>query len=524
MKHLSQAVKVGILALIMAVGSYAVWKTVGQTPSGSSDFRVWAKLIDASGLPVGSRVVIAGLPVGEIVDLSIDGRYARLTMALREDIVLWSNAILRKKSSSLLGDYFIEIDPGSPRSLDAEGKVTNNVRLRSGDQIVRVIEATSADELIRRIDESLPKVDSVLLSVRDLSEDVRALVNGPLASTLNRFDRLVQDEADTVANILARTDATIARIELITRDIRGVTQGADVQVGRILGNLEQASAQARELVATAQGELEQVGLKVREKLDMADGVLSRSESIAAKIDDDQGTLGRLVNDSTLADNLEEITEDAKGFLGNLFGLQTYVGLRTEYNVFAQAARHYVSIELATRPDKFYYIELMKGPRGSAPEVELEFDPAVGAYRRNVVIEDKIRFTFQFAKRLGWMTLRYGIKESTGGVGLDLHGFDNRLHLSVDAFDATFDDWPNLRLTAAYAMFQHLYILAGIDEALNAPGTLPIVAYPADVPVPVEFQEYRYGRDLFFGAMLKFNDEDLTALLTVGGAAVAGALN
>jgi hypothetical protein len=41
-------------------------------------------------------------------------------------------------------------------------------------------------------------------------------------------------------------------------------------------------------------------------------------------------------------------------------------------------------------------------------------------------------------------------------------------------------------------------------------------------VPVQFDEFHYGRDYFFGAMLRFNDEDLAALLTVGGSAVGGA--
>ena len=35
-------------------------------------------------------------------------------------------------------------------------------------------------------------------------------------------------------------------------------------------------------------------------------------------------------------------------------------------------------------------------------------------------------------------------------------------------------------------------------------------------------ELHFGRDWFAGAMLRFNDEDLAALLTVGGSALAGA--
>ncbi len=41
-------------------------------------------------------------------------------------------------------------------------------------------------------------------------------------------------------------------------------------------------------------------------------------------------------------------------------------------------------------------------------------------------------------------------------------------------------------------------------------------------MPIQFDTFRYGRDVFAGAMLKFNDEDLTALLTVGGSALGAA--
>ena len=64
------------------------------------------------------------------------------------------------------------------------------------------------------------------------------------------------------------------------------------------------------------------------------------------------------------------------------------------------------------------IELEKGPRGNYPEVELSFDPTDGSgqWVRRSVIKDEVRFTFQFGKRYKWATFRYGIKESTGGIG------------------------------------------------------------------------------------------------------------
>lgn len=521
MKGLRAATKVGILVLVVAIGGYLVWRTVGQRPSGDSDFWVWADFSDASGLPKGSAVLIAGLPVGEITTLAIRGRKARITMTVRDDIELWSNAVVFKKSSSLLGAFFLEIDPGTPATPLADGTLRQNVRIESGDQIKNVVEAASVDAILRRFEETMPKVDSLVLSVRELSENLRAIVNGPVKSIADNLDDLVRQEAGTVASILQRTDRAIANIEAISGDIRDATRDGG-RVDSILANLDGASAEARVLVESARNEVEQTGATVREKLDMVDGILEDTGSIANKIDEDKGTLGRLVNDTTLIDNLEDISEDAKGFLGTLFGMKTYVGLRSEYNVRAGLARHYISVELQTRPDKFYYIELEKGPRGGYPEVALVYDPNIGQFRQTVTIEDKIRFTFQFAKRLGWLTLRYGLKESTGGVGADASWFDNKLKVSVDVFDATFDQLPRLKVTAAYELFGFLYILGGVDEALNQPDELAIELVNDDVPV--QFNEFTFGRDYFFGAALRFKDSDLAALLTVGGAALFGALD
>ena len=539
MKALSAGVRVAILFILLAVGGYLVWKNLGQNPAGSDANMYVAKFRDASGLPKGSKVVVAGIPMGEVTKLSVEGRYARVEFKVRDDVTVYTSGVVIKKATSLLGDNYLEIDPGEPIKQRPDGTKQEYTLLGPqcatyGDsdkaksdpcrQIPNVIESTTPDQLMHRIEQTLPNVDRVLESVRDLSEDVRRIVNGPLQSVATRVDGLVQREAGTVADIIERADRSMQKIEQIASDLRSITQGADPKIDKILANLDEASAEAKDLVATAKAELKTTGDALRGKLDKLDGVITNSESITQKIDQDKGTLGRLVNDPAIADNVEEITDSAKGFLGTLFGLKAYVGLRSEYNVFAGLARHYVSVELHTRPDKFYLVEVSKGPRGDYPDVTLEFDPTVDPnyWIRKTTINDSTRFTFQFAKRFGWLTLRYGIKESTGGIGadVDMRWWGHGLRLSADAFDATFDDYPRVKLAMAFEMFRHFYILGGVDELLNTPETLTIVKGTSNVPQ--QFDTFRYGRDYFLGAMLRFNDEDLAALLTVGGSALAGA--
>ena len=54
------------------------------------------------------------------------------------------------------------------------------------------------------------------------------------------------------------------------------------------------------------------------------------------------------------------------------------------------------------------------------------------------------------------------------------------------------------------------------------GQQAITPGPLGADVPQKFETIAVGRDYFLGAMLRFNDLDLTALLTVGGSALAGA--
>ncbi|MEP6862214.1 MAG: MlaD family protein [Deltaproteobacteria bacterium] len=541
MKSLSAGVRVAILFLLLAIGTYVVWKNLGQNPAGKNNQVLFARFKDASGLPKKSKVVVAGLPQGEVVDLVVEGRYAKVTFRLSKDIKVWTSATIFKKASSLLGENYLEVDPGeqvrpgadgtkvtfTPLGADCKDYDSSDDKLRDEcRRIEHVVEATTPDQLLHRIDETLPNVDRVLESVRDLSEDLRGVVNGPLKSVATRVDGLVQKEANTVADVIERADRSMARIDQITADLKDISRDADPRIKQMLKNLDDASADAKDLIATAKSELTQTGDKLRNKLDKLDGVIDNTTSITKKIDDDKGTLGRLVNDPAIADNVEQITDDAKGFLGTLFTMKTYVGLRSEYNVGAGLVRNYVSVELHTRPDKFYLIELEKGPRGDYPDVTLTFDPTVDPnhWIRKSVISDSIRFTFQFAKRLDWLTLRYGIKESTGGVGVDVDLKDpwwgHDLKFSVDGFDATWDKYPRVKVAAAYELFRNIYVLGGVDELLNRPQTLDIVKGTSEVPT--QFDTFRFGRDYFLGGMLKFNDEDLAALLTVGGSALSGA--
>ena len=133
-----------------------------------------------------------------------------------------------------------------------------------------------------------------------------------------------------------------------------------------------------------------------------------------------------------------------------------------------------------------------------------------------------RFSFQFAKRLEGkgvgLTGRLGIKESTGGGGVDVDLWKQRIVLSTDMFDFVSEKYPRLKVLAAIELFKHVWLLGGVDDVINGHTT---TAGPASINCgPSSPQGWcQGGRDYFVGARLSFNDEDLRALLTVGGSAM-----
>lgn len=523
MKHISQGVKVGMLVLFVTIAGYKMWKTISER-DGSGGYLLWARFRDATGLAGKSRVVIAGLTVGEIESRRLEGRFARVNIRMRNGTEIWSNAAIFKKSSSLLGEFYLEVDPGSPETVREDGGVDKNRLLTSGEEIKRVVEAATPDELMRRMTEVIPHVDDVITEVRGLTADVRKVVAGPVTRIAENLDKTVDDNQEILHGIMLKADRVLASIEGIAADVRHVTGGSTDKVGRILENVEAVTAEVKLLVADTHKEVNLTGDAVRNKLHNIDAALDNlnktfasSASVAEKIDSDQGTLGRLVNDPTIADNVEEITTSAQGFVQTVFNLQTIVGLRTEYSFATSLFRSYAAIEFQTRHDKFYLVELVADPRGSlSSEIVVDSDEP-GQVTRTQTFSDDFRFSFQFGKRFDWLSLRMGLKESTGGVGVDADLFDNRLHLATDVFDASFDKYPRLKFLAAFEFFKYLYVLAGIDDVLNTPAEPEIAGGNVTGRAT---RKYKFGRDLFGGVMLRFNDQDLAALLTVGGSALS----
>lgn len=517
MKPTGAAIKVGITALVIAFFAFFLFRFVAKGVGGNNGYEVWCLFRDATGLLEKSRVQIAGLTVGQIVDRRLAGSSARITLRLVPDVKLWSNATVFKKSASLLGEFYIEIDPGTPESPNPiTGRMEKNHLLHDGDQIKNVVEAVSTGDILVQVNETLPVL-------RDILQDVRKLTQGPLQDIAHSVQKGVDRNSEAAEKLLHHIDS-------IALDVKGMTAGqAGSDVRASLRNIREITESIKSLVGQGGNEMGSTGSKLRQDLDKIgtavdnlNHTLANMAEVSDKVKKGEGTVGRLLNDDTIANNVEQITEDAGGFIRSLTRLQTLIGLRSEYNIFANTLKTYVAVQLQSRPDKYFLIELIDDPRGfrsSSRTYTTTDDPSKPqtTNTETITITDRFRFSFQLAKRLYLLngrlglTGRFGIKESTGGIGADVtiplalaSPWMRNLSFTLDLFDFRTNIYPRFKVLAALEFFKHLWIVGGVDDLFNARGPGAGVST---------------GRDYFFGAQLTFTDDDFRALLTIGGAAL-----
>src|SRR6185503_7101362 len=99
----------------------------------------------------------------------------------------------------------------------------------------------------------------------------------------------------------------------------------------------------------------------REGLDRIDPQVAQAAELMTAInegqgDDWKGSLGRLVNDPTLGNEIEDITISGREAVASFNRFKSWLGMRVEFDVFSRDVRFYATAEIRARQDKFYLVE------------------------------------------------------------------------------------------------------------------------------------------------------------------------
>ncbi len=112
-----------LFAGILCIGYMAV--TLGNvTLWGDDHYSLYAPFRKVTGLRVGNPVQMMGLPVGRVAGFSLDqeSQVAVVELRIRKGIQVYDDAIASIKTEGLIGDRYLEIDPGGSGEILAPGE------------------------------------------------------------------------------------------------------------------------------------------------------------------------------------------------------------------------------------------------------------------------------------------------------------------------------------------------------------------------------------------------------------------
>ena len=124
MKKYANETIAGIFVLIglLCVG-YMTAKLGNVSLLGDGNYVLYARFTSVSGLRVGNPVEMLGLEIGQVVRFDMDQEklQAIAELKIKKGIKIYDDAIASIKTAGLIGDKYIQIDPGGGGELLENG-------------------------------------------------------------------------------------------------------------------------------------------------------------------------------------------------------------------------------------------------------------------------------------------------------------------------------------------------------------------------------------------------------------------
>ena len=289
----------------------------------------------------------------------------------------------------------------------------------------------------------------------------------------------------TDTHILGRI---VKNIEKLTSNLTEISSDNKDQIREIVNEVHGITSTMNQLV----NDESEHGFKNTWKNSMVriDNSLKNIEDITGKINRGEGTIGKLISDEKTAEDVSSAIEGIGGAIDAGNRVTTAIDFNGYYLNDARYTKSSVGVQIQPGLDRYYYIGLITDPAGVVDKTNYQYVNTGGTtqYEETKTYKSKSKLTAYYAKNFYDFTLRAGLIEDTGGVGIDYNIGDRKFITSVEAYD-----FSNLQVKAmaSYRFKYGLYVMAGYNDALNK----------------------KDARSSYAGAGLFLTNDDLKLLLT-----------
>jgi phospholipid/cholesterol/gamma-HCH transport system substrate-binding protein len=452
---LATETKVGVFTL----GGVAIL-VAGTFILGDVQFRdhfpVVISFANADGLPNKGPVKVAGVEVGQVYKIELDGPRAKVTARIQEGVAVHRDARARVSSTGIIGSKYMEMTLGSP---------------------------------------SAP-----LLQKGDVIQGDTGLTLEQVMGKLGGFFETAPGQADPGENL----KAVLANLRKVSESLAGSIGEQRREIRDIVFNLRDLSAHAKVVSA----HLEEITTQNKEDVKVALAKIrsssERLDSLLAGVQEGKGVLGKLVTDETMGNEIKEAVASVKNAAGDaqkVLGQITRVKVEWDYRQRRDFEddrwRPDVGLRIIPKPGKFYFLQ----GNNLGPRQDRRADPTADIEKRNTV-------TAVLGKDFGPFTFYAGLIRSAGGVGGRWRPFagspvGRRVEVEAEGFNFSREE------TVRGLVLDDPVYNAGFRVALS---TAPAVWIGAQV------EDMAERKNVNANVNVSFRDDDIAYLLGLAGLA------
>lgn len=281
--------KIGLLALIAGAALYLGFNFLKGSDFFARTNHFYVIYPDIKGLTISNPVTINGYQVGRVRNIEIlqsDKNKMLVNIALRPDIVLGKNTSVNLGAADLLSGMQLMLDAGTP---DLNNRANN---LQSGDTISNASYldgmldkvTKQVEPITRKVDSTLSYVNSLLKELSGAGIKVKKVLDNT-ASLTNSLDNTLKRQGNNIEGIMQNLKILSASLVATEKSFKP-----------IIAKVDNIASQASQL-------------ELDKTISNTNKTVAQLNEVLASINKGQGTLGNLIKNDTLYNNLEKLTNN-----------------------------------------------------------------------------------------------------------------------------------------------------------------------------------------------------------------------
>lgn len=313
---ISKEVRIGVLVAAAIVTFFAGFYFLKGSDVFSNDKDYYCYYKAAGGLQPSSTVQIKGINVGQVSAIELAGeKGVKVTISVKKRIGIPKGTVAVIASPDLLGGKIISLDLGSGPGEEPAGSTLPSTP--GSDMLDKV-----STELTPRLEELKETIASFNVTLARINTMLNEENKNAIAATLQSL----KNTSENLAHMSATFDKESSQITGIIRNANSITSSfakSNDTIQRIISN---ASRLTRQLADAP----------IQKTVADLEKTTAQLQGIMTKINNKEGSLGLLVNDKELYNNLNtsvksltNLTDDLKARPGRYINVSVFGGKKKD---------------------------------------------------------------------------------------------------------------------------------------------------------------------------------------------------